>query len=46
MKAMHGTLCDQRSRWHARARRLPDLTDHEIRAEIVYMFNPDLPAKK
>jgi cytochrome c5 len=25
---------------------LPDLTDHEIRAAIVYMFNPDPPAKK
>jgi cytochrome c5 len=25
---------------------LPDLTDHEIRAAIVYMFNPDPVAKR
>jgi cytochrome c5 len=25
---------------------LPDLTDNEIRAAIVYMFNPDSDAKK
>ncbi|HZN26270.1 MAG TPA: c-type cytochrome [Burkholderiales bacterium] len=25
---------------------LPDLTDHEIRGAIVYMFNPDPPAQK
>ena len=25
---------------------LPDLTDHEMRAAIVYMWNPDRPAKK
>jgi cytochrome c5 len=25
---------------------LPDLTDHEIRGAIVYMFNPDPVAKK